>query len=87
MAGPFAGFGGKPIIGKEGPNQHFVGRVVVELFEGPGIESDAHGLALIINPSLESTLSQHDLLKRIAAALPGRIVINEKANPPGYFQP
>ncbi len=73
MSSPLAGMGGKPIIGVETPGVHFVGRVVIELFEGSGITSDANGLMFIINPGLGSGIDSEELLKRIAAALPGRI--------------
>ncbi len=73
MEQPLKGLGGKPIIGTESADNHFVGRIVVELFEGPYIRSDAHGLAMQVSPSIASGLSQVELLKRIAAALPDRI--------------
>lgn len=79
MAEPLAGLGGKPIIGQETANKHFVGRIVVELFEGPYIPSDAHGLVMQISPSAQSELSQLELLKRIASALPDSAVRLEKA--------
>lgn len=75
---PLAGTGGKPLIGKESPGHRYVGRVIVELYEGPDIRSDADGLVMIISPSLTSSLSQQDLLKRIAAALPGRVALRER---------
>jgi hypothetical protein len=84
MSGPFSGLGGKPVIGQETSDHRFVGRVVIELFEGQHIDSDADGLALIINPAPGSGLSQRDLLKRISDALPGRVALFEKSPPPGY---
>lgn len=33
MSNPLAGTGGKPILGREGPDNHFVGGVIIELFE------------------------------------------------------
>jgi len=73
MSNPLAGTGGKPIIGTESPSKHFVGRVVIELFEGQHLESDADGLVLSISPGLGTAIDQEALLKRIAAALPARI--------------
>lgn len=73
MSSPLAGTGGKPIIGVESPTMHFVGRVIIELFEGPGVTSDANGLVLSISPGLGTAIDQEALLKRIAAALPARI--------------
>lgn len=79
MTEPLAGLGGKPIIGQETANTRFVGRIVVELFEGPYISSDAHGLVMQVGPSAQSGLSQLELLKRIVAALPDGAVRFEKA--------
>lgn len=73
MSSPLAGTGGKPLIGVETPDSHFVGRVIIELFEGPYITSDTNGLHLSISPGLESDIDSEELLKRIAAALPLRI--------------
>ena len=73
MSNPLAGTGGKPILGTETPNKHFVGRVVIELFEGQHLESDADGLVLSISPGLGMNLASEELLKRIATALPARI--------------
>ena len=75
MSGPLAGFGGKPILGKERPDHHFIGRVVIELYEGSSITSDANGLVMSINPAIGSSLSQGELLQRIAAALPARVAM------------
>lgn len=79
MAHPLTGTAGKPLISKETSDTRFVGRVIIELYEGPHIESDADGFALVISPAIGSGISQHELLKRIAAALPARVLINEKA--------
>lgn len=79
MAHPLAGTGGKPLISKETPDMHFVGRVIIELYEGPQVKSDAHGFALSISPAIGSSLSQKELLKRIADALPARVAMQEKA--------
>lgn len=73
MSHPLAGTGGKPLIGRETSTQHFVGRVIIELFEGSGILSDANGLLFIISPGLDANIDSEELLKRIAAALPLRI--------------
>lgn len=79
MSGPLAGFGGKPILSKETPDRRFIGRIIVELYEGPNTPSDAHGLVLSISPARGSNISQDDLLKRIATALPVRVSIRKKA--------
>lgn len=73
MSSPLAGTGGKPLIGRETPTHRFIGRVIVELFEGPEIFSDANGLCFIISPGLDADVDDEELLKRIAAALPLRI--------------
>jgi hypothetical protein len=73
MSSPLAGTGGKPIIGVETPGMHFVGCVVIELFEGSSIISDGNGLVLSINPGIGTGIDPEDLLKRIAAALSARI--------------
>lgn len=67
---PLAGWGGKPIVGKESEDTHFVGRIVLELFEGPHIASDANGIAFIINPAIGTHIDSEALVKRIAAAFP-----------------
>lgn len=69
------------VFGRGIPTQHFVGGVIVELFESPHIESDADGFVMSINPAIGSNLSQQELLNRIAAALPARAAMREKANP------
>lgn len=81
MSDSLTGMGGKPMLGREGPDKHFVGRVIIELFEGPNIDSDAHGFVMSISPALTSSLSQQELLKRIAAALPDRVALRERTNP------
>jgi hypothetical protein len=73
MSSPLAESSGKPIIGAETPGMHFVGRAVIELYEGSGIMSDANGLMFIIIPGLGSGIDAEALIKRIAAALPARI--------------
>ena len=73
MAGPLAGWGGKPILGIESDEQRYVGRIVIELYEGSGITSDANGLVFSVSPALRANISQHELLKRFAAALPARV--------------
>lgn len=73
MSNPLAGTGGKPLIGRETPTQHFVGRVIVELFEGPDITSDANGLVFSIGAGLDADIDDEELLRRISAALPLRI--------------
>lgn len=67
---PLAGWGGKPIVGSESEDTHFVGRIVLELFEGPHITSDANGLAFIINPGIGTDIDSEALVKRIADAFP-----------------
>lgn len=81
MSNPLAGMCRKPILGREGPDSHFIGRVIIELFEGSHIRSDADGFVMSINPAIGSNLSQQELLNRIAAALPARAAMREKANP------
>lgn len=78
MPSPLAGKGGIPILGKEDSDKHFVGRVVLDLFEGPKIRNDAAGLAMVIGPAITSNLSQQDLLKRIATALSDSIALQER---------
>ncbi|MHB8600243.1 MAG: hypothetical protein ACYDER_25960 [Ktedonobacteraceae bacterium] len=73
MAGPLAGWGGKPLLDKESDGHRFVGRLIIELYEGPDVTSDANGLVFSVSPSIEATISQHELLKRFAAALPARV--------------
>lgn len=82
MAGPLAGFEGKPMLSSERPGKRFIGRIIVELYEGSYIEDDAHGLVMSLNPAIGVDISQGELLKRIAAALPGRATIREKSKPP-----
>ncbi|MGB8345307.1 MAG: hypothetical protein WCD86_10515 [Ktedonobacteraceae bacterium] len=81
MSNPLAGPSVKPILGREGSDHHFVGRVIIELFEGPHIASDADGFVISISPALGSNLSQQELLNRIAAALPRRAAMRERTNP------
>jgi hypothetical protein len=78
MAGPLAGKGGIPILGKEDSDTHFVGRVVLDLFEGPKIRNDAAGFAMVISPALASNLSQQDFLKRIATALSDHVALQNR---------
>lgn len=81
MSNPLEGTSGKPVLGREGPDKHYVGRVIIELFEGPHIESDADGFVMNISPALGSSLSQQELLNRIAVALPRRAAMRERTNP------
>ena len=73
MSSPLAGWGGMPILGGEGPDNHFVGRLVIELYEGPHT-SDTNGLVFSVSPGAEVDITQYELLKRFAAALPARVV-------------
>jgi hypothetical protein len=81
MSGPLAGTGGKPLLGREGSDKRYVGRVIIELYEGPHIASDMDGLVMSISPAIGSNLSQQELLSRIAVALPSRAASRAKANP------
>ncbi len=77
---PLAGTGGRPIVGVPSPTHTFVGRIVIELFEGtqPAADAntqitvDANELVLIVSPGLGSNTTKAGLLKRIAAAFPVR---------------
>ena len=70
MAGPLAGWGGKPILGKESDGQHYIGRIVIELYENT---SDANGLVFSVSPAFGEAITPYELLKRFAAALPDRV--------------
>lgn len=74
MSSPLANWGGKPILGGESPDNHYVGRIVIELYEGPHITSDTNGLVFSVSPGAEIDITQYELLKRVAVALPARIV-------------
>jgi hypothetical protein len=73
MSGPLAGFGGKPILGSEDNEKRYIGRIVIELYESPGIRSDGDGLVFSISPAEKVDISQDALLRRFAAALPARV--------------
>ncbi|HLW01833.1 MAG TPA: hypothetical protein VKT82_24480 [Ktedonobacterales bacterium] len=67
---PLAAYQGKPVISRGGANQHYLGRVVVELWDDGSPRDDAHKLAL----SSDAVDGQHaKLCQRIAAAFPARV--------------
>ena len=70
VADPLEGFQGQPIVSLVGPNQRYLGRVVVELYETPN-SSDVNQLAFTIDAA--NGVDSSDLLKRIAAALSLRV--------------
>lgn len=80
MSNPLQGTAGKPLVGVPGPNDVFVGRIIIELFEDPHktvdanerIADDAKGIALIVSPGLDSNVTQEELLRRLALAFPVR---------------
>ncbi len=69
-ADPLAGFHGQPLVSDGGADSHYVGRVILELWEGPS-QNDANGLAYAVDPAVGAD-SAH-LLTRIANALPLRL--------------
>jgi hypothetical protein len=71
-AGPLANWEGKPFVGRADSDKTYVGRIIVELYEGPHITSDANGLVLNVSPAIDSTITHEALLKRVAAAFPAR---------------
>lgn len=79
---PLAGTGGKPLVGVLRPNQTFVGRIIIELFEDAQGEKvtdvnvqaavDANGIALSVSPGLGSNTTKAELLQRLAISFPIR---------------
>lgn len=80
MTSPLKDTAGKPIVSVPSPNQTFLGRVIIELFEdsqttalaNSQIAADANSMALIVSPGLDSPITKEELLQRIAAAFPAR---------------
>lgn len=74
---PFTEYIGKPMFSGAGPQDAFVGRVVLELWKHPEAGNagqpqpsrDASGLAVLVSGHSMDT-GQDDLLQRVAAALP-----------------
>lgn len=81
---PLVSYIGKPVISDAGPNQKYIGRVIVELWElvpqngqtTPVVVNDVDGIAV----STDATASgghHAELLDRVVAALPQRVA-NDK---------
>jgi hypothetical protein len=67
---PLASYQGQPILGQRGPNKHYVGRVVVELWETGQPVDDSHQIVF----TADATDGNHGaLLRRIAPALLKRV--------------
>lgn len=67
---PLASYEGKPILGQGGANRHYVGRVVVELWETGQPVDDSHQIVF----TADATDGNHGaLLRRIAPALLKRV--------------
>lgn len=67
---PLASYQGKPILGQGGANKHYVGRVVVELWETGQPVDDSHQIVF----TADATDGNHGaLLRRIASALLKRV--------------
>jgi hypothetical protein len=67
---PLAKHIGVPILGKQGINAQYVGRVIVELWDhGDGVD-DSYHIAYSIEPAIGDAKT---LIKRVAAALPARV--------------
>lgn len=67
---PLANNIGRPILGQQGANATYVGRVIIELWEhGDGLDDSYH-----ITASIDAVNGdEKTLLKRIATALPARV--------------
>ena len=68
---PLAAYHGKPVISHGGPNQHYLGRVVVELWEDGSTRDDSYKLALS-SDAVDGNYTK--LRQRVAAALPVRVL-------------
>lgn len=70
---PLAAYHGKPVISREGPNQHYVGRLIVELWADSSPLDDSYKLVL----SSDAVDGDHlKFRQRIAIALPVRVLRN-----------
>ncbi len=67
---PLANHIGMPILGQQGPNAQFVGRVIVELWENNDGKDDSYHIAFSVDAV---SGDEKALLKRVAAALPARV--------------
>lgn len=67
---PLANSIGVPILGQQGPNAQYMGRVIVELWETGDGKDDSYHIAFRIDAA---TGDEKTLLQRVAAALSARV--------------
>lgn len=70
MGDPLSGYRGEPILGKQGPNARYLGRVIVELWEINSTKNDSYNIAISAGAVDEDNST---LIERIAAALSSRV--------------
>ncbi len=67
---PLSSHRGRPIISAGGPNQKYVGRVIIEFWESDSARDDTNKIAY----SADAVDGDHPaLLRRVAAALAARV--------------
>lgn len=67
---PLSGYQGKPILGQQGPNARYLGRVIVELWEIKDAKNDSYNIAI---SSGAVDRDNATLIERIAVALSARV--------------
>lgn len=75
---PLQGTEGKPLISEAGPDDRYVGRVIVEVWDSPHSRhpTGADHLAYVVDPAHDATNqggAMQQLLQRVATALPARL--------------
>ncbi len=67
---PLSGYQGRPILGQQGPNARYLGRVIVELWETQNTMNDSYNIAISSGAVDEDNAT---LIERIAGALVTRV--------------
>jgi hypothetical protein len=70
MGDPLSGYQGRPILGQQGPNAKYLGRVIVELWETNSTTNDSNNIAVSAGAVDEDNAT---FIERIAAALSERV--------------